>query len=56
MLQLDLKDDQGLKKSHGERELRICMPLTIMFSKAHLASQQLRNTGMKMSFIEGQKI
>lgn len=30
--------------------------LTIMFSKAHLASQQLRNTGMKMPLIEGQKI
>lgn len=27
-----------------------------MFSKAHLASQQLRNTGMKMFLIEGQKI
>ena len=30
--------------------------LTIMFSRAHLASQQLRNTGMKMFLIGGQKI
>lgn len=30
--------------------------LTIMFSRAHFASQQLRNTGMKMFRIEGQNI